>query len=111
MLCVGYAHERNLVELMFYGPDRVVHRSFDDEVHPAIQKERRRCSFRARRTRVIVRIELLEIDSQLLQQLAAVAVLFKFLQPVPSDVECCIARDDIADETFSRLPIGKKTGY
>src|SRR5258708_35839750 len=59
---------------------------------------------------MIVRVELLEMKPQLLQQFTAVSVFFKFLQAVPGDIQRGITGDHVADEALSGLPVGKKAG-
>src|SRR5260370_21173216 len=54
--------------------------------------------------------ESLEVKHQLLQQFAAVSVLFKFFETVPCDIQSGIARDHVAYEALARLPIGKQAG-
>ena len=59
---------------------------------------------------MLVRIQLLQVESKLFQQRAAVGVVFEFFQTLPGDVERSIARHDVANEALSRLPIGKQAG-
>src|SRR5580692_4566677 len=59
---------------------------------------------------MLVGIQLFEIEAQLFQQRAPGWVVFELLQALPGDVEGCVARDDVSNETISRLPIGKQGG-
>ena len=56
---------------------------------------------------MLVRIQLLQIEPQFLQQRAAIGIILEFLQPLPGDVERGVARHHVANEALARLPIGK----
>src|ERR1035441_3258449 len=104
MLGVGNADEWNLIKLMFDGPHHVVHGGLDDEIHPAISQKRRGRYFGVRGARMLVWIQLLEIESKLFQHRAPIGVIFELFQTLPGDVERCVARHDVSNEALSCLP-------
>src|SRR5947209_16819344 len=79
MLDRGDPNERNLVELMLYGPDLVITRMIDDKVHPAVPEKWRGGHPRVGGARMLVGIQLLESETQLLEQWTAIRMAFKLL--------------------------------
>src|SRR5205814_202537 len=97
-------HGRRAVELMLDRPELVIRGPIRDVVHPAVSEQRSGGLESPGRSRMLIRIELLEQPPDLLQQLAAVLVLLERVDTLPGDVHRTIPRDQIADILLAILP-------
>src|SRR5579871_6004 len=57
---------------------------------------------------MVVRIQLLQLQSNLFQQRTPIREIFELLESLPRDVKSRVARDDVPDKARPRLPIRKQ---